>query len=184
MMPEQQRVKFLANLLKCELITCSNQSNQSDSTSCANCIRSKRLKFIDFDDKSSNQSDCVTVENIQSSISEPISLETVQTRCDSLKSMINSLNDPQLLAEYMFFLFDEIQNSLATKDDRIKSQPQSIHTGTSGSRAADQTLVELENKIQHFEHTTNLKIVFFTQLASLFDSIDPQLIGLIEIYFC
>ncbi len=86
----------------------------------------------------------------------------VQIRSKSIVSLLTKLNSNETKAEYMLYLFDQIHQCLPT-------------TATAEKQASknDQTFVELETKVCQLENEINSKIVYFTQLSSLFESIDP-----------
>lgn len=66
----------------------------------------------------------------------------------------------------MLYLFSAIQNCLETK------KPEHGNTNSKN----DQTFIKLERSIENIENEMNSKIVYFTQLSAIFESIEPDLI--------
>ena len=161
MMPNQssQCVSFLSGLLKCEL---------AESSDCDNCVRYKHLNLSEFnDDEEEHQSATLITFELNKS-DDIIQIEQVEVRCRTLVKLLNKLDNNELKIELMLYLFEQIQNSLLTSE--------CIKTTSNQMSQNDQTLLNIEKESASIATNINLRIIYFTQLSCLFESIDPQFI--------
>lgn len=159
MMPNQENEisQFLTNLLRCQLIP--------NSSVCHNCMRSKHVDFTslndDIEDDLTYNSCLLKLPLVKSN--EAPSLDQVETTSKSIIHLLNSLNDSQTKTQFMLHLFNEIQ--ICLDQNPIKRASNSKN---------DQTFVELENRMNNLEIEINSKIVYFTQLSCIFESVSPE----------
>ena len=130
-----------------------------------------KLNFECYDD-SNNESDdqekfVITKRNPSNDATE-ITLKMVETRSKVLLELLKKINDTNLEIQFMFYLFEQMGAYYETKNNDVQKEENVTKN--------DKTLLLVEEKLVRIEDEINLKIVFFTQLSYLFESIDPQLI--------
>lgn len=153
MMPNENKMNFFVDLLKCALV--------AGNDSCRNCTLQRQFTFDSFDEE--EESDDLEVIKLKEVIDTDITIQMVENRCNILTELLKDMNESENQTQLILYLFDEIKTLMdePTANSNIKSQN-------------DSTLLDIENKFTTISKTINLKIVYFTQIAYLIESIDPQ----------
>ena len=126
-------------------------------------------KFDKYDEESSDE-DSILIDlnrtNLNTVNDKIVTLKMVENRSAALIKLIKLVNDKELDFNFMFYLFEQINNYYEDKVTNNNKQNQQN----------DQTLLNLEKNINNIENEINLKIIYFTQLSYVFEYIDPKLI--------
>ena len=126
-------------------------------------------KFDKYDEESSDE-DSILIDlnrtNLNTVNDKIVTLKMVENRSAALIKLIKLVNDKELDFNFMFYLFEQINNYYEDKVTNNNRQNQQN----------DQTLLNLEKNINNIENEINLKIIYFTQLSYVFEYIDPKLI--------
>ncbi len=157
MMPtNRNKFDYFVSFLKCELITITDH--------CHNCVLGKKFDFELFDEDESQELQVIkTLTNNE----QEVTIQMVEHRCATLTQLIQQINETETQIQFILYLFDEIANLIETPSTQVKKKSE-IKLET------DQTLLEMEEKFVSMSKVINLKIVYFTQIASLIESTDPQ----------
>ena len=114
-----------------------------------------------------SEEECVFSTEIEQSEWE-VTLTMVETRSQALLELIKTIGDTTLEVQFMLYLFEQISVYYEATSSQQQSKIKSEKT--------DRSLLDLEENLTKTEFAINAKIVYFTQLSFLFESIDPQLI--------
>ena len=99
-------------------------------------------------------------------------IHTVNHYCHALLDLVNALGDTKLGVNLMLHLLAQIHSLMMSNTD-ISNQKQEASTKSSSS---SKLLIDIEQRMEGVELSTNTSIVYFTLLAMLFDKIEPGLI--------
>jgi hypothetical protein len=158
MMPNDQVLDFFVDLLKCELI----KTNQS----CQNCILYKDLNFESFDEEEEEKEGLILMKNKIFYEEQVTTIQMVEHRCKILTQLIKEIDENETNIQFILYLFDKIKILI--------ENPSSLSKEVVQNKKNDSTLLDIENKFSILSKEINLKIVFFTQIAYLIESINPQ----------
>ncbi len=153
MMPQEAIVDFLENLLLTNLTDLSNLR-----------LNLRNFHFETYDDDLEDNQIVLKYSINEPDSNREITIKMVEKRCSVLVELLKSLNDSELEINFLLHSFSRISQEVSTTGE---SKPQAKN---------DQTLLNIENKIESESQSINLKIIYFTQLSLHFEKIDPQLI--------
>lgn len=121
------------------------------------------LNFESYEDDESEEEENILIEYPKDSF-DIITIQMVEKHCKGVLDLIQAVNDTQLKVDFMIYLFSAINESIL-ENSKLNSDSKT-----------DKTLLKMEFDFENKSKQINLRIIYFTQLSLLFESLDPEII--------